>query len=426
MGSAVGCPECGAEIVSHTSSIDSEPSRALANSPSPKPTKPIRPRRLLVICAILLIPVACYSLYSRYLRKAHDSSSLPHYTEIRSLAISADGRRLAASGLIDRVERGKPGPRQTSVRVWEIGPGEPRFVREIRPRSERAPDASDGVVALSPDGTILAAIEVRGSPSDAKLLVVFWSIETGKVLGEVEPPFQNPPFQAADLPSKMTFTDEGRSVVFAWKAGVTRVGVHDGVVAQKRPIDSPGYGAVYIPGLKRIVELRRSKDTGNTELARWNPDSDDPPKVVNLGSLTTFFNRFAISRDGKTLAIFHYGTSAEKKSVSLVSFFDPDTGKRISKVDVSGFGGYPNLELSPDGRLLALANGPNEKKAVTVAIYRTSDGKRLHESVHEHDKDALLQIPFPTFLPDGSALIYVRQPKTITRMDTQTGLETDY
>ena len=151
--------------------------------------------------------------------------------------------------------------------------------------------------------------------------------------------------------------------------------------------------------------------------------SDKAPEIVHLGRWAGPLNQYAISNKGKTLAILKMVSVGGNTGISVVSTFDARTGKQLATVvanDAGRYSQWPALSLSPNGDLLAVGWELAGKKSHSLAVYQASTGKRLHESVHEQ-KPTLL-----TFLPDGSALLYVRQPNTIVRMDVKTGEETEY
>ncbi len=92
-----------------------------------------------------------------------------HASGIDSVAWSAGGETLAS---VSREGQGK-----SSLRIWDVATGNQRWMKTI-------PLDWVGVVALSPDGKIVA---VGGFPNG---LIRLWSAETGKELGSIKTPQQ--------------------------------------------------------------------------------------------------------------------------------------------------------------------------------------------------------------------------------------------
>src|SRR5262249_23631468 len=115
--------------------------------------------------------------------------------------------------------------------------------------------------------------------------------------------------------------------------------------------------------------------------------------------------------------------------VGQLATFDTDSGKQLPLV-VSNkerrFLNFPEMDFSSDGKSLGVVWELMDKKSYSVAIYQTSDGMRLQESVNEFDPKAGSRFSPVAFTPDGSALLYVRQPNTLVRMDVKTGVESEY
>jgi WD40 repeat protein len=412
-------------------------------SPRGRPTSNRNSRRVvgwhvaLLLLAIPILTTATYFVFIKFVHKPPDTPPLRPYTEITSLKISADGSRLAAVGFTNGPPRKSSEPRYSSVRVWDLAGGVPKDPREYRPRDGEF-DTGHTSIALSPDGKTLAALGTMDSTgSRVKGIVVFWSVESKEVLAQAELTLheQWAPGKTGYGPGGFTFTKDGKSVVFVTDLGVFQVNVKDANGTQTPLADVPVYHAEFVPSTDQFVELRKSKaDKLNwtTEVIYRKLGDENEPTIVPLGRFPAPFNDSLISGDGKTLAVHHlqYSQQAGKSVYNTgIAIFEAETGKRLTSVvnnqDLR-FLNVPAKALTHDGKLLGVVWELADKKSYSAAIYQTSDGKRLHESVHEYDPKNDRHYSHLAFMPDGSALFYIRQPNTIVRMGAKTGEETEY
>jgi hypothetical protein len=138
---------------------------------------------------------------------------LPPFSAIHSLAVSPDGKRVFACGSVSR-QIGQPGgsPISTSLRTWNVGSGSPESAREYQLTTE----SFDSSLAVSPDGNTLAAYWGNN--------LVFRKVDTGEVIAS-----------AKDLPkhglyTRIAFTEDGASVVFAVDKSLVTVRIHRAMV----------------------------------------------------------------------------------------------------------------------------------------------------------------------------------------------------
>jgi WD40 repeat protein/serine/threonine protein kinase len=217
---------------------------------------------------------------------------LEHTHEVVSVALSRDGRRLAASAVAWQDD----GRRE--VRVWEAETGRPTWTTAFGPYK---PGGIYGVVALSPDGRLLAHDEYTPRPggAGATVRVVVRATETG------EPRLTTDPVPTAVV--GMAFGPGGELAIACRDHGVL---VYD------------ARGSRWLHG----AALPGSREDGYTDLA--------------------------FSPDGRRLA----GVSREQ-----VLLWDVATGQAVLTLRgapprPSDNGFNPRVAWSPDGRRLAATN----------------------------------------------------------------------
>jgi hypothetical protein len=352
------------------------------------------------------------------------SRSLPRSTIVSGWDVSADGRRVAAFGSFAEGSEG------IGVRVWDAASGSPTTAREYHLPGGRRFDAYGGPVALSPDGSTVAAMGTYlesgtlVNPIGGGHVLVFWSVESGEVLNAITPPRDDP--HPPSSPTRLTFTADGSAVVYVSSLGPVTVRVADRVTTVPRPEDKPWMlRTVYVPALGRLVEARGTKDHRGTELATWDPVASGPPAVVPLEGLSHNQHQFAISADGRTAVVTHGVTDSENRP--LVTFHRLADGREIGQLkalQMAPFGASPEVAISADGALVALA-GKHDGATGSVDVYRATDGQRLHRQAWEQSRGGSYASHF-IFTQDGKAFFYVRGVGTIVRVNTETGEESTY
>jgi WD40 repeat protein len=378
------------------------------------------PITIFAVCVLAGVSVLIYALLQP------DSSQprvLSPHTSVHSIAVSADGRRVAVNGIVAPNGSWWEEKADTSVRVWDVRSGSPNLARQFRPRGGRSLQDGLGNVGLSPDGAVLAAF---GTNRDRKDLLTFWSVETGHVISDVEirKHARNPSGFLG--PGRVMFTKDGKSVAFMSDSGPVLVRAQDGQVVLTHLNGGPGASAVYVRGIDRFAELRATKDHEGVELVTWSLDAKEQPKAVLLEGITQMSRKFAVSDTGNAVAVEHW--SNDPKWRKTVSVFDASTGKHWGSVpaqDVSPYGIY-ELTLSADGLLVALG-GDDSPTTGSVIVHRSSGGGRLHKVAGLLKPSGGIRFAqCLTFMPDGSALLYAKNWATVIRLDMTTGRELAY
>ena len=346
-------------------------------------------------------------------------------TVVSGLDVSADGRRVAAFGTVGE------GSYDTSIRVWDAASGNPTTAREYHLPNGRQFFVSGGPVALSPDGSTLAALGMYHEPgtltqpASGDHVLVFWSVETGEVVNAITPPLHDPNPPSYLSPPRLTFTADGSAVVFVSSLGPVTVRVADRMTTVPRPEDKPWTQTVYVPALGRLAETRGTKDHRGAALATWDPVASGPPAVVRLEGVASNPHNFAISADGRTAAVVHGVTDSEHRPV--VTFHRVADGRKTGQLpaeQMSPFGPSPTVAISADGALVALS-GRYGRAGGSVEVYRSADGQRIQRRAWEQSHGGSFASHF-IFTQDGKTLFYVRGLGTIVRMDMETGEETTY
>jgi hypothetical protein len=325
------------------------------------------------------------------------------FHSIASLAVSRDGRRVAGfGGMTSGASRWSP-----AVKAWDAA-AYPASIRDLR----GATGFPDGRVALSPDGTVVAA--------NCYQELMFWKADTGAVLSTAKLPTGA---KGGSMAERLAFTADGSAAVVISDDKIVTGRAASGAVTVVAPADKPGRRAVYVPGLNRVMEARRAKDFVSAELASWDPTADRPPTTVVLESVKDNPGTFDVSADGKVVAV----GSGPFANPPRVTFHDATTGRKTAEVlrdDNPLFKSYSELTLSPDGKYVAGAGGGEfAAKFYTLDLFQTADGRRVHRSTG---------LPGPTgprfagglaFSGDGKTLFFVRSGSTVVQLDTATGAE---
>jgi hypothetical protein len=337
--------------------------------------------------------------------------ALSEYADVNSLAVSDNSERAAAAGHVG----GRLG-RDASIRVWDVRSGRPTKAREFRPRHP-AHWMAGKKVGLSPDGQVLAALTCQLEPM--KWWLTFFRVETEEVIAEawLDGPALCP----------LTFTTDGTAVVFAANEGIVTVRVADGKISVLRPADMPKSQAVYVPALRRVVEVRDAVQKVECELATWDATAERPPTVVPLAGSRFQFDSFAVPRDGRTVVVLNAAGDRKPDQPDLTQY-DLKSGQRVSFVrlrDAGGVSSLTEIALTADGGLAAIEDVGRGGLRRSVDVYRVADGVRVAQSLGEKHPGGGRYAYLTTMVPDGSALYFVRESSTIVRLDLQTGQETE-
>jgi hypothetical protein len=333
--------------------------------------------------------------------------ALPPFDAVQSLAVSDNGDRAAAAGTLGR---------EASIRAWDARAGRPTLAREFRP-GHPLTWFGGKEVGLSPDGGVLAALTYEVQPR--RWWLTFWRVESGDLMAETR--------LAGPALGALTFTADGSAVVFSSGEGIVTVRAPDGKTSVVRPADKPGSGAVYVPAIRRVLQVRRSLGKGECELAAWDPAAEGPPDVVRLAWSDANFAGFAVSRDGRTVVLLNAARDRTPGQTDVTAY-DRVSGQRAGWARVEDAGGTSSLNeiaLSADGALLAIEDAGRGGLTRSVDVYRVADGGRVAQSLGETHPEGGRYAFRTVMVPDGSALYFVRRSSTIVRFDLRTGQETE-
>ncbi len=261
-------------------------------------------------------------------------------SEIGSLAVSADGRWLAA-GLVHK----------GGVFIWDLASG-----REV---ADLAPDTMRAAVAFSPAEPLLAFASTSTAPGkEEKATLSLWNAATRQMVAE---------FPLDGMCAGLAFSKDGRTLATSASSGakgfITLRRVSDGATLARYATEqiymwtSSGFtatadlslGAYAIPsGQIRVIDLRDGREL-------WTAS-------VTQQSITAL----AFSPDGKTLA------SAAGFAESAVRLWDSTTGREIGRLE--GHQSWVGaIVFWPDGRKLATASADQTIRTWDLASRKCLD-----------------------------------------------------
>jgi WD40 repeat protein len=373
--------------------------------------------------------------------KHHGRLTAPTGSALRSVACSADGKRLAA------------GDEAHVVWVWDLGAGK-------GPRQFKGHFATVTALAFAPNGKTLASAARDVNDGDGRDYAVrLWDVATGFVLHELA---------HDDHPTGVAFLKDGKRLATVGKDGMLRVwDVASGQgLGQHRLQGGNGWAVQALPDGKTVATLTWQKYVSRIEL--WDVDAgkallaephrgdgglalaaapgerrlavaaNDGLHLIDAATgktLRTFtppvyqFWVTAFSPDGKRVAaatparvyVWDVATGREvtppeahdgqiqllrflpgEKTIltagrdQTVCVWDAATGKQLRRFAIPKINYYEDIDLSPDGRTLAVPRIANGQ----VALWDVASGKQT----------ATLNVgdfPHPflaRFSPDGKVL----------------------
>jgi WD40 repeat protein len=328
-------------------------------------------------------------------------------------------------------------PAETDLVVYELPSGRECFRKKAESQWLGRLSDMTGAVAFSPDGKVLAAMEMHGDPVKCRM----WLLEaaTGKTLGR---------FDAGGPQFNLDFSADGTKLL-GWGGNLSVWSVPSGESLRQLTGYTGGPNqAAFTPDGKSVVIGRINADTVRLDLATGK-------ETVRFR--TSFFpGGFAFTPDGKTMAV--------GAANGAVTQWDLATGKRLdaSAEPVDGFwqprfdAAGKSLSVCSDGvttfewaagravrrvspsRLSSaamLAVSPDRTRAVGVSV----DHRTLVWDLASGKELCALSVPLPledreaapggadrrtVFSPDGKTLYTAAHPGESVRVwDTTTGKE---
>lgn len=328
---------------------------------------------------------------------------LQEFSSIESIVVTSDGARVVMGGSL-WLDSGGPFRQEGRLRVWDRETETPLQAREF---AHSDFPLRSFPLALSRDGKTVALVTAN------KDLVCF-AVETRKLISTGKLP------RSDRSPSQICFSPDGQSVFVRYEDQFVSVQVGDGAVTTKKFNEPVRDFARYLPDEGKMVDVRRSDDGGPTVFSRWNPLKNDPPTAVRLDGMTDTPPTFAVTPDGKTVAV------CTDQKAARVRIHDTTTGKLIRELpadDAQNFRSYRALVFSPDGTYLAGIGAGQFVKVPfdSVDLFRVADGKRLFRAVNDGGDHLGGFAKSLQFSGDGKLLFYVENHKKVVCVETATG-----
>lgn len=285
------------------------------------------------------------------------------------VVFSPDGTRLFTAGVDKR------------LRIWDVATW--KDPRTIVPGMD-----SIQALSVSPDGSVVAAAMGLGA-------IRRWEVESGKELSELA--------IHSRFARSIAFHPDGGA--FVSTGGDERVALHDFLAARvvwrskgagEQAVFSPDGAIVYCCGWGGPVYIVDAK-TGKRDRTLRSPQH----KVSS----------FAVSRDGKTLAISEYETGD-------IVLWDLDRKEEVRRfpagpTQLPGRGLSPGMSFSPDGKLLSTGDMLGRLRIFDVAAGRDT----LPQPGHAGAVTCL------AFASDGLTLVTGGEDGTVRVWDAATGEE---
>ncbi len=274
------------------------------------------------------------------------------------IAMSADGRTLAASG-------------RDAVAVWDLAAeGRPRFTLGGRPAQPRG-------IALSADGRLLVAAHTNG-------VVLIWDVPSRTLVRQLE-----------GLPGALALSPDGATLAASTQTGsISLIDVATGTV--KRTL--AGHSDL-LWGLNFSADGSALVSAGDDRTAIvWDVSSGSLRETLRGHTGRVLGATF--SPDARRL----YTGGLDGTAMAWELSGDRRLGDRMSPpagIEVLPGGqewplGIPPLAVSPDGRLQALGDAHG-----VVILRRLPGGEQVGRSMHASARGPVVQIAFS---PDGSRL----------------------
>jgi len=232
-------------------------------------------------------------------------STLPHGCEVYQAVYSADGERLVTVA-------------QKMVRIWDAKSG--ALLRDIDPKAGARTPSDLYRVALSPDGRIVAAMDVDGS------VVLVWDARTGARLAELSNRPHEFPRLAFSRDGHLATTGGEEASIFdarTWKLVFTVPGAIRGLAfdAGNRLVTGSATGEVALWDVKsgrRLLQLRQFGEP--IEAVAFSPDGEFVAAGSRDGAMHVWRSRSGVRR----------GQLNPRRSKILAIEFDPASRKLLA------------------------------------------------------------------------------------------------
>jgi RNA polymerase sigma factor (sigma-70 family) len=282
-------------------------------------------------------PVTARPTENTQLRKDLYGDPLPNGAQARLGTLRLRHRCMTASAVFTR--DGKTaivGDGEGFIVYWDVATG-----KEVR----RLPKMQGGIYALAitRDGKTLAA-GTWGSVS-------LWEIATGKLLSQAT--------VIQDAVTQMRFTPDGKTLALRYQGDVMHLWDIDG---EKKLRELKGHmGNVASMDLSPDGKTLASGSWKDPNIRLWDIATGKEKRRIPIGGEDVL--GLAFSPDGKSLAA--------SGNLAGFGFFDPDTGKRIRKIQ-DYHGGMSTFIYAPDGKTMFGLSGHS------LNVLDASNGKLLH------------------------------------------------
>ena len=340
-----------------------------------------------------------------------------HDNEIRLLAFSPDGKRLASAAVDKRTFLGVA--EMKTRKVWDLATG-----REIVTINHDLKPGYQWSLLFSPDGTRLAS----GSLNALKI----WDATTGQEVRSIDGLF-------GPITVDIAFSPDGKRLAAGSQNGTAMV--WDATTGQElftlKGHISPVWSVSFSPDGKRLAtgskdatakvwEMATGKEIGAFKGHRgdvWNvaysPDgmrlaSGSTDKTVKIWDATALAEGRTIKTD--TGFVYAVEFSPDGKRLAAAgsdsdSVWDVATGQQtLTLKSSSGFG--ENVAFSPDGKQMV-----TDSQDGTIRIWDAASGQEIRSF---KEKSGIGNLAFS---PDGKVLVFGSRPDGIKLIDAATGKE---
>jgi hypothetical protein len=321
------------------------------------------------------------------------------------LALPHSGTQLAAFGIVPVDPKDRNKGDKSQVQLWD----RTKPTTESPARQLISPNLGifTGPMAFSHDDKLLVVVSHES--------VIFFNTATGQVQSTGSLPKEN-----RTVPASIAFTPDNKAAVVIANDSIVTIQAADGNSSVRKPKgESVDRTAVYLPAVNKLMVVRRAANFGESEIASWNPTSDDAPTVVPLVGIKGFITAFSVSPDGKRVAV-----CPNEGETPQVTIHDTVTGKVTTQMPVdraANYRGYSELLFSPDGQFLAGLGRGDVVRApyASLDLFRVSNGQLLyHNGTTTAPRDAAF-VKCLTFTPDSKSLYFVQESNKVVNISTE-------